>query len=190
MRLPGPLPIRRLVAVIGLLTTLAPVVLLGAAPTLASCVMPPPLGQSLNEASMVFVGRVTETREMDRWAVVSVEEVWKGPDLPPSVLIKGGEAGDMFTSVDRTYRTGVRYLFVPSGDPATGIAESACSPTTEWTDDLAAMRPASVRTPTAGPAQEDTGDLVSGLVMPVIVVVVVSVVLLGIGLLARGRRET
>lgn len=183
---------RRLLASLGLLAILAPVGLLAPGAALASCVMPPPLADSLNDATTIFVGTVTRTTEMDRWAEVAVEEVWKGPDVAATVMVKGGAGGNTGTSIDRTFKAGVRYLFVPQGDGADGFGDNACSPTTEWTADLQAMRPATVRAPIGGDATQDpegAGDLISGIVGPVALVAIVSLVLLGIGLLARGRQE-
>jgi hypothetical protein len=163
-----------------------------ASPTSASCVMPMPIEQAVRTADVVIVGTVTETTSNGRWATVSVEEVWRGPDQPASVLVKGGP-GDPNTasSVDRSFGTGARYLFVLTADPAGGLFDSACSSTVEWAEAMVAMRPADWRQPAGGAAQSgfDLGRTLGDLLAPVGLVAVVAIVLLGAGLLARGRQE-
>lgn len=136
---------------------------LSASPASASCAVPPELGEHLATADVVFVGTVTRLADDDRTAVVRVEEIWRGPAMPATVTVFGGPDGmDGFTSVDRTYAAGQRYLF------AVGVADgklqdSACSATREWAPELADQRPAEVSYPTATDAPADAGSVPVGL---------------------------
>lgn len=176
------------------LLALAPIslALLLASPgaALADCLPPPPLEQAVQTADVVFVGTVTETANRNTWASVAVEEVWRGPDQPMSVVIKGGPGGNAATSVDRTFEVGVKYLFFPYVDPQAGLSDNSCTNTQPWTEAMVALRPAEPRAPigeTNAPGGQ--GIDLGGFVGPVVLVVVVFVVMLGIGLLARGRQE-
>jgi hypothetical protein len=162
-----------------------------AAPTtsLASCAMSPDIKVAVASADVAFVGTVTGTINDGTWATVSVEEIWQGPDQPTEVTIKGGPGGNAATSVDRAFEIGVKYLFFPHLDPAQGLTDNSCSPTTQWSADLAAFRPTVTRTP-GGVAAAETGPDFGGLVGPFAVAVVVSGVLLAVGLLARSRQAS
>jgi hypothetical protein len=157
---------------------------------LASCVIAPPLEQAVEAAEIVFIGTVEETAQGNRWASVAVEEVWRGPDQPKTVVVKGGPAGNTATSVDRSFEVGVKYIFLPYVDPAEGLSDNSCTNTQPWTEAMAALRPAGARPPigeTNAPA--DGGVDLGGFVGPAILVAVVFAVLLGIGLLAQGRQD-
>ena len=158
---------------------------------LASCMAPPPLEEAVENAEIVFVGTVVETAERNTWASVKVEEIWKGPDQAASVVIKGGPGGNAATSVDRTFEAGVKYIFFPSVDPAVGLTDNSCTNTQPWAEAMVALRPGEPRAPIAEtnpPGGGDGMDL-AGFVGPVVLVLVVFGVLLGIGLLARGRHD-
>jgi len=206
MRLP--VPFRRARAVLALALLALPATLASPSIALADCMMPPPIEEAVKSAEIVFLGAVTSTANRDSWATVEVIEVWVGPDMPAEVLIKGGPGGNAATSVDRTFQAGTKYLFFPFIDPGTdpqpgqvigqaggGLADNSCTSTTEWTADLEALRPADVRAPlgTSSPPEAGNGIDLSGLgdlVAPIGAGLIVAVVLLGIGLLARGRQTT
>jgi hypothetical protein len=157
----------------------------------ASCVVPQPLAESVRAADVVIVGTVGATENQGRWATINVEEIWKGPDLPPTAVVRAGPAGDTFSSVDRTFDAGVRYLFLLGRDAQGGLTDNACSLTTPWEVGLAALRPADFRAPTAIDDPDDAADAgdAAALVVPAIVALLVAAALLGIGLLARGRQS-
>jgi hypothetical protein len=156
------------------------------ATSLASCIQPPPIEQALRDAEIVFVGTVISTENGDRWATVEIEEIWKGPDQPASVLVKGGPGGGAATSIDRTFQIGVKYLFLPSPDGAT-LVDNACTSTTPWSDGLQALRPAGARAPLAATEGESGFDF-GAIMAPVGVALAVAAVLLLIGLAARSRQ--
>jgi len=160
------------------------------AATAASCAVQPPLAQVVAGADVLFVGTVTSTTNRNRWAEVAVEEVWRGPDLPATVVVRGGPDGDVATSVDRSYRVGARYLFLPYADPESGgLADNSCTGTTEWVDELAGLRPAEVRQP-RGSSPDTSSDLDAWSLVPVAgIVLLVFGVLLVVGLVARDRQE-
>ena len=153
---------------------------------LADCMMPPAVEQAAQTAEMVFVGTVAETSNHNSWASVVVEEVWRGPDQPAAVIVKGGPAGDMVTSVDRSFEVGVKYLFFPYASEAGDLADNSCTNTVAWSADLAQLRPADARQP-LGATEAATGFDVGALIAPLGVAILVGGVLLVAGLLARGR---
>lgn len=168
-----------------------PVGLLLAAPgaVLADCMPPPPIEEAVKTADMVFVGTVTETANRGTWATVTVKEVWRGPDQPAIVVIRGGPGGNAATSVDRTFEAGVEYIFFPYIDAEQrSLADNSCSSTQPWAEAMNALRPTDVRQPTVEPAPGESGFDIGSL-LPVAVVVVVFVAMLGVGLLARGRSD-
>ncbi|MES2210215.1 MAG: hypothetical protein V4515_08525 [Chloroflexota bacterium] len=154
----------------------------------ASCAVQPGGGVAWNTADAAFVGTVTSIANGARWATVRVEEVWKGPDQPIEVVVRGGPEGNASTSVDRTYAIGMRYLFAVGISDGT-LVDSACSATTPADAiDLAAIRPADVRQPAGGSTSPTGGGLdLGGLAGPVLVVAIVGGVLLAAVLLARRR---
>jgi hypothetical protein len=177
----------RLLSIVATLAAYASLAMVSAPNAQASCAMPPGVEQAARAADVVFVGTVASTSNRDLWATVVVEEVWRGPDQPRTVLVKGGAGGDMMTSVDRTFEVGVRYLFFPSPN-ADGFSDDACSSTMPWSDELLALRPEDARQP-IGAAEPDPGSDVGGLVAPIAVAIVVALALVGAGLLARGRQS-
>jgi hypothetical protein len=155
----------------------------------AKCAPPPAGGVPWSSADAVFVGTVTSVTSGDRWATVSVEEVWQGPDQPAEVVVRGGPAGDAMTSVDRTFSVGVRYIFAVTLEDG-ALLDNACSGTTE-VDAVAldAVRPAEIRQPGSGtPVPGRDGLDLGWLGGPVAVVAVVGGFLLVTVLIAR-RRE-
>ncbi len=122
-----------------------------AQPAAASCAPDQrPLEDKIAEADVAFVGTAEEVRNDGRTAGFAVEEVWKGPELAPTVVVHGAESDDaaMVTSVDRYFTEGGRYLVVAAVREGR-IVDNACSPTRPWEEDLARARPADVRSPDA-----------------------------------------
>lgn len=124
----------------------APVLVLAVlgGPAAASCAAPPPLRQAIKEARTVFVGTVTGTSNSDRWAKVAVSEVWKG-NVAPFVEVHGGPADppgplQAGSSIDRAYRDGATYLFVPTGGDGEVFVDDACSSTTRYGDRIERLR--------------------------------------------------
>ena len=164
---------------------------------LADCMAPPPVDVAVKSADIVFVGTVTEVANGNRWATVSVDEIWAGPDLPNPLLIKGGPDANTATSVDRSFEVGVRYLFFPYVDnggeaaplQAAGLSDNSCTSTQPMTDEITTLRPADARLGSVSNEGEarafDFGPLLSigGFVL------VVVTIMLGVGLLARGRSD-
>jgi hypothetical protein len=153
----------------------------------ASCVAIDP--EAWKTADVVLVGTVTSVANNDRWAQVAVEEVWRGPDQPAEVVVKGGGADPgMMTSVDRTYEVGVRYLLTLTvvGEDLT---DNACSGTAEAASmDIDRIRPADARVVSSPGATDDGPDL-GGIIGPLFVVAAIGGILLTTVLMAR-RRES
>ena len=107
----------------------------------ASCMLDErPLGAKIDEANIVFVGRVTGLRDNDRIAQFRVEEVWKGK-VPPEVVVHGGpDDPQMATSNDRTWSADQRYLVFPYREGGE-LRDNFCTPTAEWRGAFAKARP-------------------------------------------------
>jgi hypothetical protein len=153
---------------------------------LGSCIMPPPVQEAIQTSEIVFVGTVVETANGNTWANVEVEEVWRGPDQPQRVVVKGGPGGNAMTSVDRSFEVGVKYLFFPFAGENGELADNSCSNTVPWSADLAQARPTDARPP-LGATPAAAGFDVGGLIAPLGVALLVGAVLLIAGVLARGR---
>ena len=152
-------------------------------PAAASCVPALPLEARLADAPVVFVGTVLSTTNRDRVAQVRVEEIWKGPDPSDQIDVLGSRVGPQengVTSVDRTFRVGVRYLFVPDRvadllhgpDGRAVVEDSLCTATREYRPELDRLRPASVTDPTAPRAAAQASHRDDGLaVLPLVATV-------------------
>jgi hypothetical protein len=121
----------------------------------ASCARPPGLPVQIDEARVVFVGAVVATTDRGRHARVKVESIWKGPGLPMYVDVSGSPVSgpNTFSSIDRTYQVGQRYLFVPANDQRP-IQDNICSATQLYTNSLAAYAPADARGPDPATASD------------------------------------
>jgi hypothetical protein len=167
------------------LAAVAAVAVGAAGPALASCAVAPDPVEAVNSAPILFVGKVTRVTNAGRTAEVSVLEVWRGPDQPQVVVVRGGPDGNAATSVDRTYEEGVTYLFFPFvAAGSTELQDTSCSNTAPYDNALSDLRPTDIRKP-IGAVHDSDMDL-SGL-LPFGVAGLVFVVLLVVGLVARGR---
>ncbi|MDP8927742.1 MAG: hypothetical protein M3O70_03970 [Actinomycetota bacterium] len=114
--------------------------LLASDPASSSCIRDDrPLSVKVAEAEIVFVGTVLSVADARRTARVHVEEVWRGPELDEQVVVHGG-ADDAFSSVDRHWEPGARYLVFPRQENGR-LQDDACSPTIPWEPQLATFRP-------------------------------------------------
>ncbi|HEV8490385.1 MAG TPA: hypothetical protein VGQ58_11420 [Candidatus Limnocylindrales bacterium] len=157
-----------------------------AAPALASCVMPPPIEEAVRDADLAFVGTVTSVANLDRWATVAVAEVWVGPDLPPVVEVRGGPGPGAMSSVDRMFAARTTYLFIVGISDGT-LSDNACSSTTEWSDELAALRPANARPPLSPSPESGAADPFdpASLLLPVALIAGGGLIVFGAALMIR-----
>ncbi len=115
----------------------------------ASCVVPPPIEQAIEEAQVVFVGTVVDLGADERQAIVEVESVWKGEGVATVVAVDGGFDPNGATSVDRHFEPGVRYIFFPTTEEVPFL-DAACTSTQQVTADIEALRPESATNPVDG----------------------------------------
>jgi hypothetical protein len=109
----------------------------------ASCATTPRIEEAVQLGDVVFVGTVLRTENNGRWASVRVEERWRGArDLGDTVDVHGGPEAGSATAIDRLFATS-RYLFVVSRGPGY-LVDNECTATTQWTADLARLRPLDV----------------------------------------------
>ncbi|GAC1469682.1 MAG: hypothetical protein PVSMB7_19400 [Chloroflexota bacterium] len=124
-------------------------------PALASCVGPfgpgsvQALRRVLSTAPVVFVGTVVATTNKSRTATVRVDDIWHGKHVSTMVVVRGSYVvGNGATSVDRVFRIGVRYLFVPeSSTRSSPFQDNSCTATRPYTVALAKYRPAGAHRP-------------------------------------------
>jgi hypothetical protein len=119
----------------------------------ASCGQPPAVPRAIERAEVVFVGTAVAVENNDRTATFRVESVWKGTvdetvvvHGGPKASLKGGER--VWTSIDRTYAQGTRYLVLPAGRSGDVLLD-ACTSTQPYTSQLAALRPTEAHPPLA-----------------------------------------
>jgi hypothetical protein len=149
----------------------------------ASCAGGVLVQDAIRSAPTVFVGTVTDLSNGGRVAAVRVDDVWRGSGIPSSVEVVGTpDLNAAATSVDRTYRAGSQYLFVPDGGGPENFTDNSCTATQLYSGSLEAMRPAGapgVRTRVSSP-------------FPLAVVVLAGLVALGglVTALTLRRRRT
>ncbi|GMR02318.1 MAG: hypothetical protein BMS9Abin20_0648 [Acidimicrobiia bacterium] len=172
-------------------------------PALASCAEPPDLETAFADAEVVFIGNVVELSNQDRTAVMQVEQVWKGPQLPDVVTVNGGPSDpSVITSVDRTFEVGTYIVFPINSDPP--FEDNACTLTQRTSTALDVINPFTDEPPepatTGGTVVTVGGDVGAVAVEPILVtggtnptpfvVAGAIVVILGVGVFAWRRRST
>jgi hypothetical protein len=151
---------------------------LGAAPVAADCDVAGPVEEVLPTAEVAFVGTVSEI--VGAMARFEVHEVWAGP-VGQTVEVHGLASGVEFTEDDRRWEAGTTYLVLPyveGGD----LRDSICTATTEWTDDLEALRPADAVIHAPAEAPEASVSLT----IPIVAAVLAIVALVSIVAFRRG----
>lgn len=136
-----------------------------------TCAVGADLEEAVEAAPIVFVGTVTEEDPKGGIAFVSVEEVWSGGEMPPSVLVMNVmPAGDGFLLTP-----GKRYLFIPDG-PGEPFATSCMGPM-PMSDEIEALRPEEVGTPGAAPEApaEPAIDVIGRFALPAFILVAIAV---------------
>ena len=119
------------------------------APAHASCGEAPTARPPLAVFDHVFAGSVTRTTHGGAAAEVDVTDVWHGPDLPPRVVVAGGQLSrGASSSVDRSFRAGERYAFFVTRADDGSLHDNACTPTAPLST-RAAVDPPGVRPPVA-----------------------------------------
>ena len=133
----------------------------------ASCAEAPTARPLLSTSDHVFAGSVERTTHGGAAAEVQVTDVWHGPDLPPRVVVVGGQlARGAGSSVDRSFRAGERYAFFVTRADDGSLRDNACSPTAALSA-RAAVDPPGVRPPVASAdAPTDPRSMLGRMVTP------------------------
>lgn len=148
---------RRTLVVIWALVVVGSV--LAAGPALASCAPAPPLAQAFADAEVVFKGTVTAVENNGRTATVRVDEIWKGPPLPDSVVVIGGAEGEnVASSVDRDFRVELTYVFFPNNG-APPFQDDICTSTQPYSPELERLRDPSRSEEGSQPGQDGGASL-------------------------------
>ena len=149
----------------------------------ASCARPLSLGDQIGKSPLVFVGTVAFASDNERVARVKVESIWSGPDLPAYADVHGSPVTGQFafSSVDRTYRSGVRYLFMlfSARQP---LQDNNCSATQVFTDELRAFVPAGARSPAPATFIDEIQNSSRQYWLPIVAVVLIALVAASIGM--------
>ena len=146
----------------------------------------PPMDQAVARTDLVFVGVVEGVTNMDRWATVRVEDVWRGAVDVPRTEVRGGNPPGVWSDLDRTYQTGQRYLFFVS-TAEDELADHACSPTSPWRPELVRFRPADARLVSGPPTADAPGFDPGLLVVPVLAIGCMAVAIGGLLVALRTR---
>lgn len=161
-------------ACVAALLALGAFVVIGTTGAQASCARMPSLQEGVASAPLVFVGTVVSTSDGNRVARVSVESIWRGPDLPAYVDVHGSPVSGWgaASSIDRRYRSGERDLFVLFTDRPPYM-DNSCSATQPYTAELGALAPDDARPPSPPTAAEQIQYLVTLFWLPVVIAVLV-----------------
>lgn len=148
----------------------------------------PPLDQAIANADAALVGVVETLTNDDRWAQVVVEDIWRGAVVTPSVEVRGGQEPGVWSSADRTYVAGERYLFVV--DVRGGhFVDNYCSSTQPWEPDLMRFRPPGAVLASAIGADAESRDPDAGaIIIPGLAVVAIGVAVFGLVIAFRPNR--
>lgn len=157
---------------------------LAPARALADCQPAGPIEQALAAAPVAFVGTVTAVDGPA--ARFAVAEVWAG-SVGATVEVRGlGDGGPDtgfgagFSEDDRHWVEGATYLVLPMVDGAV-LRDHLCTATTEWRQDLDALRPADARILTGEPEAPSPPAA--------ILVIVAAIAVLGVGAVLAFRRR-
>ena len=143
-------------------------------------------------APAVFVGTVAAVENHGTWAIVDVIEVWKGV-VDDRVEVRAGPKDppgpiSVATSVDRSYREGKTYLFLPYAGSGGRFKDNACTATSVYRPELERLRPASLAGPSPSPSpSSDTGPPSEG-GPSMFVMVVMGAGAIGLAVLVRKLR--
>ena len=112
--------------------------------------------EALAADRVVFVGVVDSVSNLDRWAVVHVQEVWSRGSSPEWVEVRGTDIEPQFwdvfgifaniSSADKSYRPGDRYLFSLEAQDG-HLFDWFRSATVRWNQSLEAARPVTAHPP-------------------------------------------
>jgi hypothetical protein len=104
---------------------------------------PAAVADQVRVASMVLLGTVTDWD--GKIAQFTIDEIWRGPDLPEEI--------EIVPDLGRNYTAGVRYLAFPSDSPSP-LTDARCSATSRWDESFAEFRPIRARLPRSAPARD------------------------------------
>lgn len=157
-----------------------------ATPVTADCDLVGTPAEVLPTAEVAFVGTVVQVD--GSLARFDVLEDWTDTvdDSVEVVGLRAHRGGDpnMMTEDDREWHFGATYLVIPS---VTGnvLQDHICTATTEWREDLGALRPPGVEAAVGGAAPTEAP---SSPPLPVLLIGVAAVVVAGVSVLAFRRR--
>jgi hypothetical protein len=103
-----------------------------------------PTASDVASTPVVFVGRVAFTTGST--AQLTVDEIWRGPDLPWLTTVYGGsDESGVVLSDDRRWSLGTRYLVLAGTGPNGHLFSGGCTATQAYQSSFDALRPADAR---------------------------------------------
>ena len=138
----------------------------------ADCQPASSVEEALASAPVAFVGTVVAAQAGAPGATLRVDEVWVGT-VPETVVVRGMGDG-VFMEDDRHWTMGATYLVIPYLEGGV-LRVHICTATTEWRDDLAALRPPDAH----APEDAASGPDVPGAILAVVAVAAVLTIVAG-----------
>jgi hypothetical protein len=106
----------------------------------AECTDPPPLEDALRESPIAIIGEVTAAGLDADEATISVQWIWKGPDLPEELVLQTPSTPTLSGEVGFRFRAGTTYIIFLQD--TTGPYEvGECSGTRRYRSDGQAIPP-------------------------------------------------
>jgi hypothetical protein len=103
-----------------------------------------PTASDVASTPVVFVGRVAFTTGST--AQLTVDEIWRGPDLPWLTTVNGGsDEPGVILSDDRRWAMGTRYLVLAATGPHGHLFSGGCTATQAYQSSFDTLRPADAR---------------------------------------------
>jgi len=161
----------------------------------ASCPLAPDVADALSNAASVFVGEATVVADQGRVATMDVISIWKGPDLPEQVEVRGtATVGSPVGPEDRRFTEGTTYLVIPENTRQPFLA-GKCSATIAFNGTGLAIPAgyqevigaATGRAPVMPAPESEAGT--GGLPMGLLAMASVVPVLAGVALIIHHRRR-
>ncbi|HLY35611.1 MAG TPA: hypothetical protein VKU35_02760 [Candidatus Limnocylindria bacterium] len=134
-------------------------------PATALCSPPSAPALALQTAPVVFVGTVTSVS--GNVATFHVESIWKGTNLSDPIDVDGAAISG---EAPRSWQAGTRYLVFPAVDSDGNLLDGGCSPTSVYTSEFDALRPANAHAPQGPPTSGIPGDTpIAGIFLVILV---------------------
>jgi len=158
----------------------------------AACLAPRPGFDPVAHARVAFLGTVASSTNDQQQALVRVESVWRGPQLPAEVAVESSVLPPPGVGIEdlAIFIPGTRYLFLPenTGQP---FKFGGCGGPTEYTSALDRYRPGTAHSPLSASTVGDAVEIAwfTATTHLFLTVVLVLLALTGVVMALRSRRK-